>query len=313
MKWPWIILCLAVASNSSCKDPLTEKITFGPNYDPYKVDTALSYDPTPNLSGYVQLDEASGMVQMMSWSNGVWLINDSGDGPKLYAVNRKTGKTVCSLLFSSLNAVDWEDLSIYTDSSGDSWLYVGDIGDNQAQRTSVQVYRFKEPKLEELDTLSGQQTWSPIQLSTWNIVYPGGSRDAEALFVDPLTGQPWIITKRTSRAMVYSLPIISSNIGIDTAVFEGSLPFQLLTSADSKIFNNGECPILMRNYNALWIWNRTESESIPIALSRTPLVLPYSVVEPQGESICFLGNGDIAVVSERVDSTLPVIYTYRLK
>ncbi len=296
----------------SCKDPESIRGPFAPTYDPYNLSLSVEFDSLPSTSGPIELSEASGMVPLESWENGLWLINDSGDGPNIHLVNKVSGRTICKLTIVGLTANDWEDLGQFVDSNGISWLYIGDIGDNIGQRPFVELFRFKEPKIEEIDTTLNLLSWVPTNLEYWKFTYPEGGLDAEAFWVDPVTGKPWIVTKRTMRAMLYSLPKVPEN-HIDTAVFEGSLPLQFITSADTRIYPNGICPIVMRNYSSLWIWERISSESIQDALNRAPKKLPYSIPELQGESICFLASGGYAVVSERVDSMIPVIYSYDKK
>ena len=69
----------------------------------------------------------------------LWTHNDSGDGPRVLALDRR-GRLQREVAVSGAEAVDWEDIAIRGRT-----LYVGDIGDNLAQRPNVAVYRFAEP------------------------------------------------------------------------------------------------------------------------------------------------------------------------
>ena len=75
-------------------------------------------------------------------------------------------------------------------------VFVGDIGDNDARRESVMVYRVLEPAL---DAKSGD----PV--TTLEARYPDGARDAEAMFVLP--PQRIYIRRRLNRShRALSLP-----------------------------------------------------------------------------------------------------------
>ena len=89
---------------------------------------------------------------------------------------------------------DWEDIAIGPKPGGGNYLYLGDIGDNNAIRSSVTVYRTDEPQSTAGATI-------PVDgYTALHLQYPGGARDAESMFVDPLSGDLFIITKgRRSR------------------------------------------------------------------------------------------------------------------
>ena len=74
--------------------------------------------------------------------------------------------------------VDWEDIAIRGRT-----LYIGDIGDNLAQRPEIAVYR-----MPETSTVAEKIT----------LRYPDGPHDAEALLVDPRDGTIVIVTKNFS-------------------------------------------------------------------------------------------------------------------
>ena len=59
--------------------------------------------------------------------------------------NDKT-RSLATLTLEGIDAVDFEDISIGNGPEpGESYIYVGDIGNNDYDRESFQVYRFKEP------------------------------------------------------------------------------------------------------------------------------------------------------------------------
>ena len=154
---------------------------------------AASFDPGQLVTRFpAGLDEISGIGQSRSSPNVFWVHNDSGDQPRVYAVNRN-GVLLGTYLLEGASAVDWEDMAIGPMPGGRSYLYLADIGDNSARRMSIRVYRVLEPHVEAnqapvSETLSG--------VAAFDFVYEDGPRDAEGFMVDPLTGDFYIVSKR---------------------------------------------------------------------------------------------------------------------
>jgi len=122
--------------------------------------------------------ESSGLVVR---GDLVYTINDSGDGPFVYAVDRRTGETVGVTTFDE---EDPEDLEAIAPGRGRS-LWVGDTGDNRRARGSVRVHRFVPP--------AGGGT---VESDEFDLAYPDGPHDAETLLVHPRTGRVLVVSKR---------------------------------------------------------------------------------------------------------------------
>jgi len=88
---------------------------------------------------------------------------------------------------------------------GQSYLYLGDIGDNDAVRDEIVVYRVPEPTLTAADkTANKSKARSTAPAEAIRLRYPDGKHDAETLLVHPSTGNLYIITKVLLRnATVY--------------------------------------------------------------------------------------------------------------
>jgi len=98
---------------------------------------------------------------------------------------------------SGAQARDWEDIAAGPGPQPNrSYLYIGDIGDNDAVRSEVNVYRVAEPALSSATrkfTKSRPGTTEPAEAI--RLRYPDGRHDAEALLVHPRTGNIYIVTK----------------------------------------------------------------------------------------------------------------------
>ena len=94
-------------------------------------------------------------------------------------------------------ARDWEDMAVGPGPEpGQSYLYLGDIGDNDAVRTDIVVYRVPEPLLTAADkTATKSKARSTAPAEAIRLRYPDGKHDAETLLVHPSTGNLYIVTK----------------------------------------------------------------------------------------------------------------------
>jgi hypothetical protein len=154
------------------------------------------------------VDESSGLAASRSNPGIYWTHNDSGDGPLVYAFDA-TGESRGVFRLTGAQARDWEDMAIGPGPErGQSYLYLGDIGDNDQVRPEIVVYRVAEPKLTVADktsTKSNPKTTAPAE--AFRLRYPDGKFDAETLLVHPTTGNLYIITKvLLKNAVVYEAP-----------------------------------------------------------------------------------------------------------
>jgi len=144
------------------------------------------------------VSEASGLVESRRSPGTFYTHDDSGGEPAVYVLNDDGSVRAVQQLAGVVNR-DWEDIALGPGRSGGS-IYVGDIGDNGGSRSSIQVYRLPEPELE--GTPEGGLL-PPVIPDSVELRYPDGSRDAEALVVDPSNGDLYLITKREANSRVY--------------------------------------------------------------------------------------------------------------
>lgn len=136
--------------------------------------------------------ESSGLARSTYPRSLLWTHNDSGDSPRVFAVKRD-GSTRAVLRLKGADAVDWEDIS----TGPGHTIWVGDVGDNDASRDHVTVYRFREPRSPQ----SGR-----VRATAYDFTYPGGPRNAEALLVRPGSGRLFIVSKDDNGGAVYRAP-----------------------------------------------------------------------------------------------------------
>ena len=134
-----------------------------------------------------RITESSGLVDL---GDGLMAtINDSGDGPYVYVVDR-SGRTVGFTDYGG-DAVDVESMAPID--AGHVW--VGDTGGNTRPRSSVQVYRVPVGR--------GRRT---VHVRRYDLAYPDGDHDAETLLADPRTGRLYVVTKALLGGVVYAAP-----------------------------------------------------------------------------------------------------------
>lgn len=227
------------------------------------------------------LREVSGIIASRNNPGFLWVHNDSGHGPDIFLINTK-GEVKCTVHLSGVKNRDWEDIAVGTE-GGKNYVYAAEIGDNNAAYKTKFLFRVEEPVIGEgvTDTTIHQVDQIEFELSD-------GARDTEALTIDPVSKDVYILSKRENRVNLYKLAAPLSTTGIMTAekVVE-KLPFSLAVAAD--ISEDGT-EILVKNYDNVFYWKRSAGESVEDALKRAPERLPYEP-EPQGEAITFDHSG----------------------
>lgn len=260
----------------------------------------------------LEINEASGLVASEEHPDSLWVINDSNDLNRIFLID-KYGGGRSEFILKGIKNRDWEALAFWKNATGQNTIYVGDIGDNEGKYSEYKIHRFQEPKSNSPEFYSGIIK----EIETLRFELPGKSRDMEAMFVDQLNGDIFIISKREDEKRLYRLPNKAfKNKKIVTAEFVMKLDFSTsnsdlpilkklyyITAADISR-NNDE--IIIRNYLNIYYWKKNKYESVTDALGRKPLIVP-SVQEPQGEAIAFsMQSSGYFTISEQLDPNSPV-------
>lgn len=252
-----------------------------------------------------RLTESSGVVASRRHPGIYWTINDSGNGPGLFATD-SSGRAVAALLVRGAANVDWEDLATGPCADGSPCLYIGDIGDNRARRSRLVVYRLAEPDI------GGPSSTAPV-LDSLVLRYPDRPHDAEALAV---TRDGWllVITKDTSGPpRLYRAALAGEgaerrlervgDLPVATSVLRG----RLVTGAD--ISPDGRW-LALRTYVSIHLFRVGEGGRLTPRTDPNGLLIP--AVETQGEAIAFDGNDVLVLTSERGYAGRPTIIRLRL-
>jgi hypothetical protein len=215
----------------------------------------------------------------------LWAHNDSGS-PVLYAIDAR-GSIAGRLQLTGAAVDDWEAIAVGPCPSG-SCIYVGDIGDNEAGRKRITIYRVAEP---------AEPNGSAAVKEVFHATYPDRSHDAEALLV-AADGRVHIVTKgETGHIALYRFPAELRSGETHTLERVGA-PLSGKSEAHARITDGSVSP------NGQWAVLRTGSS---LAFYRASDLLSgnwreatrvdlTNLKEPQGEGVA-LGSDDTVFVA----------------
>ncbi|HWB72259.1 MAG TPA: hypothetical protein VG452_08570 [Egibacteraceae bacterium] len=239
-----------------------------------------------------RVGESSGLVASRRNPGLLWTHNDSGGGPLLYCFDRRGG--ACGVWrVEGARAADWEDVAAGPGPrAGEAYLYVGDIGDNELGRDHVTVYRLPEPA-------AGQPVTGRTATGTAEAIglrYPDRPHDAEALLVDPATGDLYLVTKEaTGPAGVYraAAPLAPGAVAVLT--FVGHLALPPAPGALPPVVTGGDVApdgrrVALCTYGDAYELRLPPGEPFSAVWRQQPLRVPLAPRQ-QGEAIAYRGDG----------------------
>jgi hypothetical protein len=257
------------------------------------------------------LVEASGLVASRHRPGVLWSHNDGGNAG-VYAIG-SDGRDLGFHEITGVSVVDIEDMAIGAGAIGDD-LFLADIGDNDADRALVRVYRFAEPDPDIVAPI--------VDVDVLEFVYPDRPHNAETLLIDQSRNRVVIVTKeqapsadgvadafgRSEPSIVFEGDLTGHGAGplelvavgiIDTPMLEtragaptlhpatllgfGGVPTGGDVSADGEL-------VALRTYEAVWVWPRLPGQSIGQAFSAEPCQVA-TFPEAQGEAVAFDAGG----------------------
>jgi hypothetical protein len=223
-----------------------------------------------------RIPESSGLAAA---GDQLYTINDGGEKLQVYVLDR--GCRVRRVIQNPVNPYDVEDLA----RGADGTLWLADIGDNDANRSTVAL---------ELLTEAGEAT-------LFRFRYPDGPHDAEALLVDR-RGRPYIVTKEPLTARVYT-PATSPSTDRATPLRKVATVSVPLTGtrggpvgpASQVLVTGGAVApggsrLALRTYTDVYLWT-VANDDVAAALQADParrIALPATT---QGEAVTFSSDG----------------------
>lgn len=255
--------------------------------------------------------ETSGIAASRENEGVLWLHNDSGDSARVFAIDRG-GALLGTYALDGAQAIDWEDMAIGPGpDEGVDYLHLADIGDNDAIRDEIAVYRVPEPDAPSRDPqYDPEREASLTGVEKLVLRYPDRAHDAETLLVDPLSGDLIIVTKdvATGMALVFrgdtAAPVgqpqtLEQVATIDFALYRDQIQARpdapALVAGVPHIPTAGDVSadgalVVIRTYGAVFVWERPDGAPLWEAFAREPCQAP-SAIEQQGEAIAFDADG----------------------
>lgn len=260
-----------------------------------------------------RINESSGLAYSLRNKEVLWTHNDSGDGPFLFAIDKK-GRTLARCRVADAKNVDWEDIATGIGANGKPCIYILDAGDNNKNRSDVTLYRVEEPLIDSSKTM---QELPVSGAEAFPFRYPDGSHDCETLLVHPKTGETLLVTKEgDGRSGVYAFPLPLRSDEKTTLKKAGEIVFKNAYLSGNSLLAQGErmatggsvsmdgTRIVIRTYTRAFEWSVKPGQTLAEALrgERRVLRIPLTI---QGESICYSPDGkSLFTTSEKTPTPL---------
>ena len=176
------------------------------------------------------LDENSGLI---FYNNNIITFNDSGGEANLYEINASTGNITRTVTITNATNVDWEDIT-----QDASYIYIGDIGNNNGNRTDLKIYKIAKNDYNGSDDIAVAEIifYSYADQLDFNSNPNNTNWDAEGLI--SYSDQLLIFSKNwvDNRVNVYSIPKTN---GTHSALLKSSYNTNgLITSAEISLNEN---------------------------------------------------------------------------
>jgi hypothetical protein len=256
------------------------------------------------------IPELSGCARSGLTGGRLWVHNDSGNPPLLFAIDTQ-GRVQQRVRVSGVDDTDWEDLASFQ-WQGQAYLAIADTGDNFAWREQVSVVVLAE-------SARGASTATPVRVL--RVRYPDGAHDVEALAVDPQAAEVLLLTKRRPPATLYRVALDGPDQQIATPVATlpdwwperrtpvetiGARRYRGAVSAMDLSANGRQLAMLTSTH---WmLFTRGAAENWAIALQRPPRIArlprPRSGPDTIYEALCWADDGGLWISGERLPAPL---------
>jgi hypothetical protein len=212
---------------------------------------------------------------------------------------------------SGADANDWEDIAA-SGSGNSATIWIGDIGDNNRDRSNLCVYSIDEPVIDKNDAEKKLQS---SLAHRYPFKYPDGSHDAETLLVDPRTQAVYIVSKESSGISgLYKFPMPLTRDRKVTLEKVGTLtftnPLRVRGHNIGKLATGGDISedgskIVVRTYADAFIWKRGQGQTVEQAMAAKPQTISVPFIG-QYEAICWDGPEAKALLTAPEGSPCPI-------
>jgi hypothetical protein len=257
-------------------------------------------EPFARMSGLMvdeALGEVSGMAASRRFADVLWVENDGGNTPVLYAVSPRGGLLASDRVEGVANT-DWEDLAAF-ELDGRHYILVADTGDNGGLRRTLQLHVVEEPASLEDTTL--RPAWSV------SFRWPDGPRDCEAAFVDVAAGKVLLVSKKRHPPELFEVPLRPAAGAIVVARRVGTLAgvpradarslkdrprtARLVGQVTAADLSPDGRTLAVLTYQDVLFYPRGKADSWAQVVSRPPRIEPLPSLLPQAEALAWTPSG----------------------
>jgi hypothetical protein len=233
------------------------------------------------------LSEASGLAVSRRVPGRLWAHNDSGE-PVLFALDAR-GAITGRVRLTGATVEDWEAIAVGPCGAG-SCLYVADIGDNEAGRSRVTIYRVPEP-----EGAAGSAAVADVFHGT----YPDRPQDAETLLITG-DGRLHIVTKgETGPIAIYRFPA-QLQAGANMRLERVGMPASAKPDAESRITDGAVSPdgqwAALRTRTSLTFYRTADLLAGQWRTATRVDLTPLK--EPQGEGVAIGADNTVFLAGE---------------
>ena len=264
---------------------------------------------------HMDLVENSGAVTSVSQPGIIFGFNDSGNEPIIFAFD-SSGRGRGSWRVVGARNRDWEAAGLGPCRLPGSWcLYIGDVGDNEARRPFVTVYRVREPVISDSAGGGGVEVERSL-----NVRYADHPHDVEAMYIG-VDGSMFFITKRRllddqqrpRRALIFKVPgSFWDSSGTVVADLVDSLPAvpgerQGGQISDASLSPNGKL-LAVRTYDDVYLFEMDSVTQLPKPGQAPVPCTIRQLREEQGEGIAWWRDQRrLVLTSERRNAPLHLV------
>lgn len=261
--------------------------TFGPvEFRGHLMDSALS--------------ETSGLCASNIHPERLWLINDSGSGAELLAIDQR-GHLEGRIAVEGVINRDWEAISCFVE-EGTPRIAIADVGDNEKIRDNVSILVLDEPPDLSSPLVKAGKVIT-VQLD-------GGPSDTEAMAIVDAGRTALLITKRNVPPEVHTVDlhagtsVASQRVG---AVFgiprpsdfdrrENPVNGQWTGQPTDAALLPDDAGIALLTYTDAYVYLRQPGENWEQTLGRAPIVLDLPPIL-QAEAFTFTRDGKSLIIT----------------
>ena len=290
------LLGLGAFAQPGCQDPQAG------NYNPTATSTdgsctypLTNVSPTNRIASLpTALEESSALLVT---DGKVFTINDSGNDAKLFQIDSTTGAIIKTTTVSNFTNVDWEDLA-----ADSTYIYIGDIGNNDGERTNLRILRLRKAGVYHPDSTSMVAEAIKYSYSDQTSFAPSSTHnfDCEGFFYHKGLLHLFSKNRGNKKTKHYTLP---ATPGVQVATLQDSLNANgLITSA--SIQPGGQVATLLGYDNSnlkafLWLLFGFDSTNYFNGNKRR-LELPAMTASGQVEGVGFADDNRLWISNEKL-------------